>query len=311
MNPAALKTRVKDVEPGGILVVNQDAFGPNDLRKAHCDTNPLEDGSLAGYRVIAIPLTTLNREAVANAKLSPREADRCKNFFALGLVYWLYERPLEPTLRWIREKFGKKEAVLLKPTPPPSRPATTTAKRPSCCPSTIACPRRSCRRAATERSPATTPWRIGLVTAAVLADKDMLYAGYPITPASDILHHLVEPQKLPGSLHPGGGRDRGGRHGHRRVVRRPHRRDGHQRPRHLPQVGGHRSGRDDRVAVGRHRRAARRPQHRPADQDGASGPASGDVRPQRRVSRRHRGAVLHRATASRWPSRPCAWPSAT
>src|SRR3954462_1497598 len=107
MNPAALKTRLKDVEPGGILVINKDSFTPSDLRKASCAANPLEDGSLAGYRVISIPLTTLNREAVAGARLSPREADRCKNFFALGLVYWLYERPLEPTLRWIRDKFGK------------------------------------------------------------------------------------------------------------------------------------------------------------------------------------------------------------
>ena len=76
------------------------------------------------------------------------------------------------------------------------------------------------------------------------------------------------------------------------VVRRRARRDGHQRPRHLPQVGGHRPGRDDRIAAGHHRRAARRPQHRPADQDRAGRPAAGDVRPQRRMSRRHRGAVL-------------------
>src|SRR6202790_287393 len=76
MNAAALKTRLKDVEPGGILIINKDSFGPSDLRKAACTSNPLEDGSLAGYRVISIPLTALNREAVANARLSPREADR-------------------------------------------------------------------------------------------------------------------------------------------------------------------------------------------------------------------------------------------
>ena len=112
MNPAALKTNIKDLQSGGILIVNSDAFGTGDLHKAGYKTSPLEDGSLKGYKLFKIPINKLNREAVAEMKLSPREADRCKNFFALGLVYWLYERPLEPTLRWIREKFAKNPAVL-------------------------------------------------------------------------------------------------------------------------------------------------------------------------------------------------------
>src|SRR5437764_901629 len=112
MNPAALKTNLKDLEPGGILVVNADAFGTGDLHKAGYKSNPLEDGSLKNYRLFKIPINKLNREAVADVKLSPREADRCKNFFALGLVYWLYERPLESTLRWIRDKFSKNPAVM-------------------------------------------------------------------------------------------------------------------------------------------------------------------------------------------------------
>src|SRR5207245_723733 len=112
MNPAALKTNIKDLEPGGILIVNTDAFANSDLHKAGYKTNPLEDGSLKGYRLFKIPINTLNREAVREVKLSPREADRVKNFFALGLVYWLYERSLEPTLRYIQQKFGKNPAVL-------------------------------------------------------------------------------------------------------------------------------------------------------------------------------------------------------
>ncbi|MFO0848334.1 MAG: 2-oxoacid:acceptor oxidoreductase subunit alpha [Gemmataceae bacterium] len=107
MNPAALKTNLRDLEPGGILIVNTDAFGQNDLDKAKYKVNPLEDGSLKGYRMVRVAVTKLTREAVAECKLSPREADRCKNFFALGLVYWLYERPLETTLKWIKDKFGK------------------------------------------------------------------------------------------------------------------------------------------------------------------------------------------------------------
>src|SRR2546423_148153 len=90
-----------------------EAVTTSDLHKAGYKNNPLEDGTVKGYRVFQIPINKLNREAVAEVKLSPREADRCKNFFALGLVYWLYDRPLEPTLRWIRDKFGKKESYLL------------------------------------------------------------------------------------------------------------------------------------------------------------------------------------------------------
>src|SRR5437764_8837363 len=88
MNPAALRKSLGDLEPGGILIVNRDAFTDSDLRKAGLDKNPLEDGSLKGYRLIAVPMTVLTRAAVAGCKLSTREADRCKNFFALRLVYW-------------------------------------------------------------------------------------------------------------------------------------------------------------------------------------------------------------------------------
>src|SRR5689334_6151811 len=91
MNPAALKTNIKDLEPGGILIANADAFTTGDLHKAGYKVSPLEDGSLKGFRVFRIPINKLNRDAVAEVKLSPREADRCKNFFALGLVYWLYD----------------------------------------------------------------------------------------------------------------------------------------------------------------------------------------------------------------------------
>ena len=81
------------------------------MGKAWYKTNPLEDGSLKGYKLFRVPINVLNREAVSEVKLSPREADRCKNFFALGLVYWLYERPLEPTKAWIRARFDRKPDV--------------------------------------------------------------------------------------------------------------------------------------------------------------------------------------------------------
>src|SRR5207248_2063565 len=111
MNPAALKTNLRDLQAGGILILNTDAFTEQDLNKAGYKANPLEDGTLAGYRVVRAPVTTLNREAVTSVRLSPREADRCRNLFALGLVCWLYERSLEPTLNWLKSKFAKKPDV--------------------------------------------------------------------------------------------------------------------------------------------------------------------------------------------------------
>ena len=196
MNPAALKTRLKDVEPGGILIVNKDAFAASDLRKANCVSNPLEDGSLAGYRLISIPLTTLNREAVAGAKLSPREADRCKNFFALGLVYWLYERPLEPTLRWIRDKFGKKEAVLLANSAA-LKAGYNYGETVEALPVHYHVGKAVLPPGRYRKITGNEALAIGLAAAAVQADTPLLYAGYPITPASDILHHLVGMKHYP------------------------------------------------------------------------------------------------------------------
>ncbi len=196
MNPAALKTRLKDVEPGGILIVNKDAFAASDLRKANCASNPLEDGSLAGYRLISIPLTKLNREAVAGAKLSPREADRCKNFFALGLVYWLYERPLEPTLRWIREKFGKKEAILLANSAA-LKAGYNYGETVEALPVHYHIGKAVLPPGRYRKITGNEALAIGLAAAAVQAETPLLYAGYPITPASDILHHLVGMKHYP------------------------------------------------------------------------------------------------------------------
>jgi 2-oxoglutarate/2-oxoacid ferredoxin oxidoreductase subunit alpha len=196
MNPAALKTRLKDVEPGGILVINKDAFGPADLRKANCVSNPLEDGSLAGYRVISIPLTALNREAVATQKLGTRDADRCKNFFALGLVFWLYERPLAPTLKWIAEKFGKKESVMLANSAA-LKAGYNYGETTELMPVHYHVAKAVLPPGKYRKITGNEALALGLVTAAVQSDTQMLFAGYPITPASDILHQLVGMKQYP------------------------------------------------------------------------------------------------------------------
>ncbi|MEK7282189.1 MAG: 2-oxoacid:acceptor oxidoreductase family protein, partial [Acidobacteriota bacterium] len=109
MNPAALKTNIGDLAEGGILIVDTDAFNEGNLAKAGYKTNPLKDRSLAGYRVFDIPLTSLTLQAVAEAGLSGRQATRCKNMFALGLVFWLFERPVDYTREWIEKKFKNHE----------------------------------------------------------------------------------------------------------------------------------------------------------------------------------------------------------
>src|SRR5438477_9813544 len=106
MNPAALATNITDLRTGGILIVNSDAFEHKGLDQAGYETNPLEDGSLKAYRVHSVTMTKLTRLAVEGLELSQKEKDRCRNFFAMGLVFWLYDRPLEPTLRYIDDKFG-------------------------------------------------------------------------------------------------------------------------------------------------------------------------------------------------------------
>src|SRR6266508_845307 len=102
MNPAALKTNLPDLPKGGTVIVNTDEFTEVNLRKAAYEANPLEDGTLAGYRAIEVPITSMNARALKESGLNTKQIDRSKNFFALGLMFWLYERPLDPTLRWIK-----------------------------------------------------------------------------------------------------------------------------------------------------------------------------------------------------------------
>jgi 2-oxoglutarate ferredoxin oxidoreductase subunit alpha len=191
MNPAALKTNLKDLEPGGILIVNRDAFGTSDLTKAGYSSNPLEDGSLKGYRLFAVPITSLNREAVAEQKLSTREADRCKNFFALGLVYWLYERSLDPTLRWIKAKFAKNPAVL-EANSRTLKAGYNYGETTEALPVHYRVPKATIKPGKYRKITGNEAVALALVAAADSAGLPLLYAGYPITPASDILHQLAE-----------------------------------------------------------------------------------------------------------------------
>ncbi|MHC5111452.1 MAG: 2-oxoacid:acceptor oxidoreductase subunit alpha [Planctomycetota bacterium] len=190
MNPAALKTNLEDLEHNGILVVNADAFSKGNLAKAGYEENPLENESLKNYQVYKVPVDTLNAEACKDSGLTGRAVGRCKNFYALGMIYWLFDRSLEPTLKWIEQKFSSKPEVSTANTKALKagfyfgETAEMFPVRYVVGPAAIEAGRY--RRVSGNEATA-----LGLVTAARLCEKPLFYGSYPITPASDILHSLA------------------------------------------------------------------------------------------------------------------------
>ncbi|HEX8474198.1 MAG TPA: 2-oxoacid:acceptor oxidoreductase subunit alpha [Pyrinomonadaceae bacterium] len=190
MNPAALKVNLSDLEDGGTIIVNTDEFNKENLKKAAYGANPLEDGTLAGYRVHKLPITSLNLTALKDqVKLTRKEMDRCKNFFALGVLYWLYDRPLEPTLEWIRAKFsklpevGRANEIVLRTGynfADTTEVFTTHYKVKKA----VIAPGKYRKITGNEAT------AIGFVAASELSGRPLFYGSYPITPASDILHEL-------------------------------------------------------------------------------------------------------------------------
>jgi 2-oxoglutarate ferredoxin oxidoreductase subunit alpha len=186
-NPAALKVNIKDLKPNGVLIVNDEEFAERDLVKAGYAKNPLEDGSLSKYSVFKVPITTLTRRALEGTGLSSKETDRSRNFFALGMTYWLYNRPMANTESWIAKKFKGGVAE-----------ANKTALRAgyAYCEATEAfheryvVPPAKALPGKYRNISGNSALAMGLVAAATRADKPMFYGSYPITPASDILHEL-------------------------------------------------------------------------------------------------------------------------
>ena len=188
-NPAALKVNIGDVREGGIIIANDESFGKTDLRKAGYDQNPLEDGSITKQKVHRVPVSRLTREALKDSKLGTKQVERCKNFFALGLVSWLYGRPLEPTLQWIDQKFGKNpdvaEANRLVLKAGHAYGETCELFHSSYRVSKATLPPGKYRRISGNEAVS-----LGIIAASHQSGKDLFYGSYPITPASDILHHL-------------------------------------------------------------------------------------------------------------------------
>ena len=189
MNPAALKTNLNDLPQGGLLIANASAFTKGNLKKAGYDSHPLEDGSLENYRLLALDITKLTVEAVKDSGLSNKEANRCKNFWTLGLMYWVYNRPLEPTLKWLEKKFKKRPEVVA------GNSAALRAGHAYGETTDLSYERYQVSAASVKpgryrniSGNVATAW--GLVAASVQSGLELVLGSYPITPASDVLHEL-------------------------------------------------------------------------------------------------------------------------
>ncbi len=190
MNPAALKVNLGELKPGGVLILNTNEFNDRNLKKAKYESNPLEDGSLDGYQVIGVELTRQNREALAEMELDNRSRDRCKNFYALGMVYWLFSRPLENTVAWLKTKFKR-------------RPKIAEANVKALQAGWNFCDITGVFQVRYQVEPAELPpgtyrningnsaLSLGLVAASRRSGLPLFLGSYPITPASTVLHELA------------------------------------------------------------------------------------------------------------------------
>jgi 2-oxoglutarate ferredoxin oxidoreductase subunit alpha len=189
MNPAALITNIRDLKKGGILIVNEESFTKKDLDLADMELNPLEDDSLDSYRVIQVPMTKLTRLAVEDLGLGQKIADRCKNFFAMGLVFWLYGRDLDATLRYIQSKFGNKPDIA-SANEKALRSGWYYGETTEAFVSSYKVDPAQLEPGVYKNMMGNVALAWGLMAAASKSGKEVFYGTYPITPASDILHEL-------------------------------------------------------------------------------------------------------------------------
>jgi 2-oxoglutarate ferredoxin oxidoreductase subunit alpha len=189
MNPAALKVNIKDLKKDGILIANEDAFTQNNLSKVGYASNPLDDDSLKSYNVFKIKIATLNAEAVKESGLTTKQANLTKNFFALGLISWLYDRPLESTLEWIEDKFKRKPEIA-EANSKTLKAGYYLADTLELFPIQYQVPRAKLQPGKYRKISGNEAVALGLLAASQLSNKEVFYGSYPITPASDVLHEL-------------------------------------------------------------------------------------------------------------------------
>lgn len=189
MNPAALKKNLPELKKGGMIIVNSDSFDIKNLSLAHYESNPLEDGTLDGYQVYQVPISSLTANALEGVKLSPKEVSRAKNFFALGLMYWLFNRPIDNTVNWIHQKFAKNPEYIegnekaLRAGYNYGEMTELFTARYTVEPAKL--PKGIYRSISGNEATA-----LGFLTASVKSGLPLFLGSYPITPASEIIQYL-------------------------------------------------------------------------------------------------------------------------
>ena len=191
MNPAALKKNLEDVRPGGVIVINTDSFEERNLAKAGYEVNPLEDGSLDGYNVLTAPMDELTKEAVKDSGVKGREVLRSKNFFALGALAWMFDRPQDTTLDWVADKFASKPEVVAANTAAFKAGYNYGITTEAFAHTTFEVPAADLPAGEYTNVVGNQTIAWGLIAGAQATGLPLFYASYPITPASDVLHELA------------------------------------------------------------------------------------------------------------------------
>jgi 2-oxoglutarate ferredoxin oxidoreductase subunit alpha len=192
MNPAALKTNIRDLPKGGTLIVDADAFSDRNLKKAGYDANPLEDGSLDEYQLQAVPLTALTVGALKDVEgVTPREAERSKNMFALGLMSWLYGRSIDPTIAFLESKFGAKRPEIAEANVKALRAGWAFGETTETFAVTYEVKPAKMRPGTYRNITGNQALAYGLIAASKLSGLPLFLGAYPITPASSILEELA------------------------------------------------------------------------------------------------------------------------
>lgn len=189
MNPAALKANVKDIKKGGMILVNKDTFTDANLKKAGYAANPLEDSTLSEFRVIPVELGRLTRNALDGMGLTATETERCKNFFALGMMYWLYDRPMEATLKWIETKF-KKNPKYVEANLKALHAGNAYAETAEIFGHHFRVNKAPIKAGQYRNITGNEATALGFVAASSVSGLPLWLGSYPITPASDVLHEL-------------------------------------------------------------------------------------------------------------------------
>ncbi|HEU0075040.1 MAG TPA: 2-oxoacid:acceptor oxidoreductase subunit alpha [Dehalococcoidia bacterium] len=191
MNPAALKVHLPDLPKGGIVIVNTDEFNETNLKKAGYAANPLRDNSLQAYRVFEVAIGALNARALESLDLSSQEVDRSKNMFALGLMFWMYSRPLDTTIKFVEDRFGRRNPKIAEANIATLKAGYYYGETTEAFAQHYHVPKAKLAPGLYRNVTGNEATALGFLTASKLADRPLFYGSYPITPASEVLHQLA------------------------------------------------------------------------------------------------------------------------